>query len=69
MGNNEEQRLLDNEEERLSGNEEQGLLEDEEHPLENLDMDLLLENRLGEFGRYSRVFVFLLRSLYANYQL
>jgi len=44
--------MTDNEGRRLLENEDQRLLEDVEHPLENLDMDLLLENRLGEFGRY-----------------
>ena len=44
--------MNDDEGRRLLENEDQRLLEDVEHPLENLDMDLLLENRLGEFGRY-----------------
>ncbi|XP_023344116.1 organic cation transporter protein isoform X2 [Eurytemora carolleeae] len=51
--------MTDNEGRRLLENEDQRLLEDVEHPLENLDMDLLLENRLGEFGRYQRTIYFL----------
>ena len=47
---------MNDDEEQLLENEDQRLLEDEEHPLENLDMDLLLENRLGEFGRYGVYF-------------
>ena len=30
-----------------------------EHPLENLDIDRLLVERLGEFGRYQKVTAFI----------